>query len=492
MINKDTSPQALGRELGLSKGAAASLKNTDSQIRLAQYASEGLDVMRKRCRRGKFHEVEIKLVAWVHRMVGMMPLTKVGVSMSMIMQKANDLASELGVTNFKANTGWFDRFRKRFNLKSITLHGEGGDVDMNSINAKMQELRQSLAIFDADHVFNMDETGLNFRSLPNTTYLHQSNARATRGSSDMAAKERITLVVAANATGSCKIPISIIGTAQQPRCFRLGACPLPYFQQASAWMDQTVCMAWFNSTFLPAVKRFTHKKVALVWDNFSGHIITSPDPQATLYFLPPNATAVAQPMDQGILAAIKRQYKTRMAAKLITFVDRWLETRALAEPMIAGCQGLDQAHPPHILDAAKIIDAIWQDLELTTIQRCFARSGLMVRDNNADGESANDVDTRDNDVEETTDNVVETADAQTTCNDVEMTAIDIETEHEDALTALVAHFQQSRLFEAASLAQRLTSTNFVIDSFMSLPSTPSKLRPALRKWIETSDDMLID
>ncbi len=109
-----------------------------------------------------------------------------------------------------------------------------------------------------------------------------------------------------------------------------------------SWMDTGVCLAWFNKVFLPTIKLFTHKPVALIIDNFSGHIDISPDPQVTLYWLPPNATAIAQPLDQGILVTIKKNYQVTMAQILVSFVDRWIETRATARTMVLGCQGLDQ------------------------------------------------------------------------------------------------------------------------------------------------------
>ncbi len=50
----------------------------------------------------------------------------------------------------------------------------------------------------------------------------------------MSAKDRTTAYVCSNADGSEKLPLAIIGTAKNPRCFRLGSPPVPYFSNKTA------------------------------------------------------------------------------------------------------------------------------------------------------------------------------------------------------------------------------------------------------------------
>ena len=47
----------------------------------------------------------------------------------------------------------------------------------------------------------------------------------------MKAKSRVSLYVCTNATGSLKVPMSVVGTAANPRCFRNGAPTPSYFSQ---------------------------------------------------------------------------------------------------------------------------------------------------------------------------------------------------------------------------------------------------------------------
>ena len=153
--------------------------------------------------------------------------------------------------NFKASDGQFRNWKKRFNIgNKIKLYGEAGDVNIEAADALIQDLREKLEDFDTKNVFNMDETGLFYREFPTKTYLATSESRnIVRGTKELTPKDRITLVLCVNATGSCKIPPLIIGSSKNPHCFRDGACPLPYTNQASSCMDRTVYRHWWENIF---------------------------------------------------------------------------------------------------------------------------------------------------------------------------------------------------------------------------------------------------
>ncbi len=59
----------------------------------------------------------------------------------------------------------------------------------------------------------------------------------------------------------------------------------------------------------------------LLLDNAPAHpdvsSLTSQDGNIKAMFLPPNTTAIIQPMDQGVLEAMKRNYKRSVLQKLL-------------------------------------------------------------------------------------------------------------------------------------------------------------------------------
>ena len=65
----------------------------------------------------------------------------------------------------------------------------------------MVQSREQLSTYDPERIFNMDETGLYCLCLPNRAYTSAGRRRRARGSKAMKAKDRVTLVLAFNATG---------------------------------------------------------------------------------------------------------------------------------------------------------------------------------------------------------------------------------------------------------------------------------------------------
>ena len=45
-----------------------------------------------------------------------------------LIEKAKCIAEVLGKPDFKASNGWLDKWKKRYNIKQVTISGEAGDV----------------------------------------------------------------------------------------------------------------------------------------------------------------------------------------------------------------------------------------------------------------------------------------------------------------------------------------------------------------------------
>ncbi|CAM9730673.1 unnamed protein product, partial [Ascophyllum nodosum] len=140
----------------------------------------------------------------------------------------------------------------------------------------------------------------------------------------MKAKDRCTVVACCNATVSLMVPLAVISTAKNPLVFRhVRKSPIPYYAQLNAWLGSSIFQRLFDEVFVPFVKRSTGRKVALVWDTYPSYIIRNNDPQITIIFLTPNVTSIYQPCNQGILHALKCQYKTEMVARLAELIEDW-------------------------------------------------------------------------------------------------------------------------------------------------------------------------
>lgn len=131
--------------------------------------------------------------------------------------------------------------------------------------------------YQLQNIFNMDETALFYRSIPNRTYLLEGDdvRQSGKGTKMMKANDRLTTILTVNAAGTCKVTPVVIGSRKKARCFRRNTPVLPYYHQKNAWCDSMQCNRWFKEVFLPCIHQWTSEPVALPLDGFSGHDIDS-------------------------------------------------------------------------------------------------------------------------------------------------------------------------------------------------------------------------
>ncbi|XP_046666442.1 jerky protein homolog [Homalodisca vitripennis] len=141
-----------------------------------------------------------------------------------------------------------------------------------------------------------------------------------------------------NSSGSLKLRPLLIGKSKNPRAFKniqVNCLPTMYSHQRSAWMDGQTFKEWFFHEFVRVVEAYLKKKnllrkAILLMDNAPSHPdaseLVSGDIKAA--FLPPNVTSLIQPLDQGVLEAMKRHYRRRLLQVLLTWLDERITVTA--------------------------------------------------------------------------------------------------------------------------------------------------------------------
>jgi len=123
-------------------------------------------------------------------------------------------------------------------------------------------------------------------------------------------KHRLTYAFTSNADGLEKLPPFVIGKAARPRAFnkktgtQLG---FYYRNNAKAWMTAHLYQDWISDWDRDLQRR--GRKIMLLQDNFSGHIVPPGLQNIRVENFEPNLTAHVQPKDQGIIRCFKAHYR---------------------------------------------------------------------------------------------------------------------------------------------------------------------------------------
>ena len=268
----------------------------------------------------------------------------------LLMDKATKLAEQLGATDFKANAGWLQRFKVRKGIVSKVLCREAASVDTTVVANWKATLTNVLEGYSPDCVYNVDETGLFYRCLPNRTLTFKGES--CHGGK--LSKERLTLLLGANMDGSDKVEPLIIGRSANPRCFRgIKSVPLPYEANKSAWMTSTVWIKWIKG-FNARMKRL-NKSVLLFIDNCPAHPRVDKLSNVKVVYLPPQTTSHLQPCDQGIIQCFKRHYRYTLLQQYILAIEN------------------SEAFKPTVLDAMVYTEIAWKKVSADAIANCFRR-----------------------------------------------------------------------------------------------------------------------
>ncbi|GBM46052.1 Jerky -like [Araneus ventricosus] len=209
------------------------------------------------------------------------------------------------------------RFKQRHGIRQLNAEGERLSVDLTSADsfcAKFQEFIDEENLIP-NQIYNADETGFYWKCLPTKTLASRKEKSAP---SHKSSKERITIMCCGNDSDDHKMKLVMIGNAKKPRSFKgteSKNLPVVYFNQKGAWMTRDIFLRWFHEHFVPEVRKHLQakgltQKAVLLLDIAPPHpdesLLASEDRLITSKFLPPNVTTAIQPMDQGVISAMKR------------------------------------------------------------------------------------------------------------------------------------------------------------------------------------------
>ena len=280
---------SIAKELGVSHSTISTIWKDREKI---QSLFEHNSLKIKRARSSEHKDIEEALLTWFKRQRS----NNVPISGPILQAKANEFARLLGNPNFNCSSSWIQRFRARHDIVAGKICGEAAGVPDGVIEEWLSKKWPVLCEgYKPDDIFNADETGLFYNMTPDKTL----KFKGEQCSGGKMSKTRITVMVAANMTGSCKEKLLVIGKSRKPRCFKnLHSLPVVYENNAKSWMTSDIFEKWLRNwdSQLKSKKR----KILLLVDNCPAHPVVDNLQCIKLVFLPPNVTSLLQPMDQGV------------------------------------------------------------------------------------------------------------------------------------------------------------------------------------------------
>lgn len=245
----------------------------------------------------------------------------------MLMQQAKIFHKEMNLTNScEYSTGWLKRFKQRHGIRQLRVCGERGSADHEAAEQYIEDFNRLISEenLTADQIYNADETSLFWRYVPRKT-LVTADEETPKGLKD--SKERLTVLACANAAGTHKCRLLVIGKSAKPRAFKgIKTFPTLYKANKRAWITQALTTEWFQEHFVPEARAHCRSiglpedaKIILIMDNCTAHpsgdVLVKDN--VRVFFLPPNCTSLLQPMDQGVLLSMKSRYKSDFLTKML-------------------------------------------------------------------------------------------------------------------------------------------------------------------------------
>ena len=219
-------------------------------------------------------------------------------------QEIEDLVA--GKLRGYVSLSWVKRWRIRVGLRYKKRVGQAGDSHVeegdNWVATKFLEF---LDEYGPTRIYNADECGIFWKQEQAYSLLPEDEPPVGFKQS----KERITVMSGYNLLGA-RLPILVIGKPKPPPSIPdVDPQKMHYRQQAKAWMTTPLFNEWLSLLEDYFKNKQPEETILLVVDNCASHKVTQEYAHVHVVMLPPVVTATHQPMDAGIIAALKLAYK---------------------------------------------------------------------------------------------------------------------------------------------------------------------------------------
>nr|KAF6270894.1 tigger transposable element derived 5 [Myotis myotis] len=398
------------RDFGVPGGTLRGWLKDEPKLRwfLEQLGGE-VGTQRKKMRLANEEEIDRAVYAWF------LALRQHGVPLSgpLIQAQAEAFARQIygPECTFKASHGWFWRWQKRHGISSQRIYGEaeppaagpalGPPVKQETppppgaaplpgrCPAPPAPPPPAEGGYGDEQIYNANVTGLYWKLLPEQA--------APLGAGDCGRRrrgDRVTVLLAANLTGSHKLKPLVIGQLPDPPSLRhhnQDKFPASYRYSPDAWLSRPLLRGWFFEEFVPGVRRYLRRsclqqravllvahppcpspaaRVPALEESEEtprrfrpeplgpAEELQTPDGAVRVLFLSKDSgrTLIPAPLEQGVVAAFKQLYKRELLRLAVS---------------CAGGSPLDFVRSFMLKDMLYLAGLSWDLVQAGSIERCW-------------------------------------------------------------------------------------------------------------------------
>ena len=209
----------LAQEFGISKQQISDIrKNKDKILKFTDSIETSEGLKRKSLKLADDEQLDKALYAWFIQQRS----TGAPISGPLLQEKAKHFSTQLNTETvdreFKASTGWLEKFKTRHGIRNLSIQGEKLSAAEETVEPFLQKLHKVIEEKNLipEQIYNADETGLLWKCLPQRTLV---SCREKSAPGFKKAKDRLTVLGCTNATGTHKLKPVLIGKSAMPRCF---------------------------------------------------------------------------------------------------------------------------------------------------------------------------------------------------------------------------------------------------------------------------------
>ncbi|KAG8515390.1 Tigger transposable element-derived protein 5 [Galemys pyrenaicus] len=400
------------RDFGVPGGTLRGWLKDEPKLRwfLEQLGGE-VGTQRKKMRLANEEEIDRAVYSWF------LTLRQHGVPLSgpLIQAQAEAFARQIygPECTFKASHGWFWRWQKRHGISSQRIYGEveplaagpapGLPFKQEPAQPVGTDPLPELALappapaeggYGDEQIYNANVTGLYWKLLPEQAAPLGSRGPGAAGCGRRWRGDRVTVLLAANLTGSHKLKPLVIGQLPDPPSLRhhnQDKFPASYRYSPDAWLSRPLLRGWFFEEFVPGVRRYLRRSclqqraVLLVahppcpgpaartpapeeseeaprrWrpePPGTPEELQTPDGAVRVLFLAKGGSRmhIPAPLEQGVVATFKQLYKRELLRLAVS---------------CAGGSPLDFMRSFVLKDMLHLAGLSWDLVQAGSIERCW-------------------------------------------------------------------------------------------------------------------------